>query len=197
MNALTHLFLEELAGCYDAGKRLVPALSGMAKSSTCKNLQKLLTSHMKETERRVRSVESVFTLFGSVARARDCDAVIGLLEEGDQITFDYKGTVAINAALILIAQKIAHHEIASYGCLRSWAALLGNEQSVVILHEILLEEKTANHAFSELARSQINEEALGRRGPVESHCDGTDARNRNVRPGMRRMSFGRAETVLA
>ena len=87
--------------------------------------------------------------------ARDID-----LAEGDEIAADFKGSPAINAALVSAAQKVEHYEIASYGCLHEWAGLLGNGQAAGLLEEILGEEKAANETLSDLARSTCNQQAL-------------------------------------
>jgi ferritin-like metal-binding protein YciE len=161
MKILNDLFLDELADRYDAEKRLVQALPKMAKAATCTHLQKLIQSHLKETESHVKKLEKVFKCFGEKAKAKKCEATIGLLKEGDQIADDFKGSPAINAALISVAQKVEHYEIASYGCLREWAGLLGNKEAGGLLQEILIEEKAANHSLSELARFKSNDEAEG------------------------------------
>jgi ferritin-like metal-binding protein YciE len=74
-------------------------------------------------------LEKVFKAFGRPAKGKTCDATVGLLKEGDEIAAEFKGSPAINAALIAAAQKVEHYEIASYGCLHTWATLLGNEES--------------------------------------------------------------------
>src|SRR2546423_2111076 len=125
MNALKTLFLNLLAERYDAEKRLVTALPRMAKFSACKDLQKLLQRHRKETVEHVKKVEAVFKSFASEVKAAKCAVTISLLEDGDEIAAEYKGSPAFNAALISCVQKMEHLEIASYGCLAEWAATLG------------------------------------------------------------------------
>jgi ferritin-like metal-binding protein YciE len=82
------------------------------------------------------------------------------LKEGDEIAAEFKGSPAINAALISAGQKVEHYEIASYGCLVEWAGLLGHDKAVGLLKDILDEEKAANEKLTELARSENNEKAL-------------------------------------
>ena len=94
------------------------------------------------------------------AKGKTCEATKGLLEEGDEIASDFKGSPAINAALISAAQKVEHYEMASYGCLHEWAGLLGNQKAAGLLEDILKEEKAANESLTELARASSNEEAL-------------------------------------
>jgi ferritin-like metal-binding protein YciE len=161
MKTLKNLFFDELADMYDAERRLVKALPKMAKAATCPDLRGAIQSHLKETEGHVRKLEQVFRSFGEKAKGQTCEATVGLLEEGDEIAADFKGSPAINAAVISAAQKVEHYEMASYGCLHEWAALLGNEKAAELLEEILEEEKAANEALTELARASSNEEALG------------------------------------
>jgi ferritin-like metal-binding protein YciE len=191
MKTLNDLFLDELADRYDAEKRLVQALPKMAKAATCTHLQKLIQSHLKETESHVKKLERVFKCFSENAKAKKCEATIGLLKEGDEIADDFKGSPAINAALISVAQKVEHYEIASYGCLREWAVLLGNKEAAGLLQAILVEEKAANHLLSELARFKSNEEAEGERASADSCAGAKDAKPLNAQRGMRPLNISR------
>jgi len=184
MNTLKNLFLEELADRYDAEKRLVRAMPKMIKTATCKHLQALIQSHLRETVGHVKKLETVFKSFDVKIKARKCEATIGLLKEGDEIAADFKGSPAINAALISVAQKIEHYEIASYGCLHEWAALLGNKEAAGVLKEILGEERAANESLIELARSRSNNEALGE-CQAGSCCDPKAVKVPAARRGMR------------
>jgi ferritin-like metal-binding protein YciE len=161
MKTLKDLFLDELADIYDAERRTVKALPKVAKAATCDALKEAILAHLEETEGHVTKVEEVFGCFDTKARARTCGATVGLLEEGDELMADYKGSPAINAALIALAQKVEHHEMAHYGCLHEWAGVLGNEEAAGLLQEILDEEKAANDTLTELARESSNKQALG------------------------------------
>ena len=176
MRTLKNLFLDELADRYDAEKLLLIAMPKMINAATCTHLQKLLQSHLKETERHVSTLERVFRSFGDKPRLDRCEATIGLLKEGDQVASDYRGWPVLNAALISVAQKLKHYKIATYGCLREWAGLLGNNEAADLLQEILLEEKAANHALSELARSHSNNEALRECSATDPCGDGEEAK---------------------
>ncbi len=184
MKTLKVLFLDELADMYDAERRIVKALPKMAKAATCDKLKEAILAHLKETEGHVTKVEQVFQSFDEKAKGKTCEATVGLLKEGDEIAADFKGSPAINAALISAAQKVEHYEMASYGCLHEWAGLLGNEKAAGLLQEILEQEKAANETLTELARASSNEEAL-------SGCDDNgseEAENKssgNLRRGMR------------
>lgn len=161
MKTLKDLFLSELADIYDAECRIVKALPKMAKAATSPELKEAIEAHLAETEGHVKTVEAVFECFDLKAKGEKCEATVGLLEEGDEIAADFKGSPAINAALICAAQKVEHYEIASYGCLQEWARLLGNDEAADLLGGILDEEKHANESLTELARASSNEEAVG------------------------------------
>jgi ferritin-like metal-binding protein YciE len=184
MKTLKVLFLDELADMYDAERRIVKALPKMAKAATCDKLKKAILAHLKETEGHVTKLEQVFRSFAEKATGKKCEATVGLLKEGDEIAADFKGSPAINAALISAAQKVEHYEMASYGCLHEWAGLLGTKKAAGLLQEILEQEKAANETLTELARASSNEEAL-------SGCDGNgseEAENKSsrfLRRGMR------------
>jgi ferritin-like metal-binding protein YciE len=192
MRTLKNLFLDELADRYDAEMRLVVAMPKMSKAATCTHLQELIQAHLKETARHVKTLEKVFQSFGERPRAKKCEATIGLLKEGDEIALANKGWPVLNAALISVAQKLEHYEIATYGCLRGWAKLLGNEEAAGLLQEVLVEEKAANHALSELARSRTNIEALGE-VPMTECCD--DEQKIRAKSGQRGMRPARASRL--
>ena len=152
--------MDELADMYDAEKRIVKALPKLAKAATSEDLKAAIQAHLKETEGHVTKLEQVFKSFNEKAKGKTCEATVGLLKEGDEIAADFKGSPAINAALISAAQKVEHYEIASYGCLHEWAGLLGNAEAAELLEEILNEEKSADEGLTKLARASSNEEAV-------------------------------------
>jgi ferritin-like metal-binding protein YciE len=160
MSALNKLFLVELADRYDSEKQLVQAIPKLTKLATCKVLQEHFQCHLTKTEGHVKKLATVFKSFDAKVTAKKCETTVGLLKEGEHLAADFKGSPAINAALISAAQKIEHHAIASYGCLHAWASLLGNPGAANVLEEILQEEKAENDSFIALAGSCCNKEAL-------------------------------------
>jgi len=127
----------------------------------------------------------VFEAFGKTAKSKKCEAMTGLLEEGNEIAADNKDEPTINAALISAAQKVEHYEIASYGCLREWAEQLGNDPAARLLQEILDEEKGADLKLSDLARECCNISA-------EEGDTGDDSKSfRAMRPGAAKMRSDR------
>jgi ferritin-like metal-binding protein YciE len=186
MKTLKDLFLDELADMYDAERRIIKALPKLAKAATCPDLKKAIQSHLKETEGHAKKLEQVFQSCGKKAKGKTCEATVGLLKEADEIAAEFKGSPALNAALIAVAQKVEHYEIASYGCLLEWAELLDNQKAAGLLQQILDQEKHANEALNELAHSSLNEEALGESNgngsPYESAYEGPASLRRGVRP---------------
>jgi ferritin-like metal-binding protein YciE len=124
-------------------------------------LKAAIQSHLKQSEGHVLKLEQVFQSFELKAKGKTCEATVGLLAEGAELAEEFKGSPAINAALISAAQKVEHYEIASYGCLHAWSELLGNKKAGGLLKQILDEEKGANEALNELAESSLNQVALG------------------------------------
>src|SRR4026209_797735 len=100
MKTLKDLFMDELADMYDAEHRIIKALPKLAKAATCPDLKKAIQSHLKETEGQVRKLNQVFKSFGVKAKGKTCEATVGLLEEGEEIAANFKGSPALKAALI-------------------------------------------------------------------------------------------------
>lgn len=160
MKNLKTLFFAQLADIYDAEKRIAKALPAMAKAATCEELRDIFQTHLKDTEGHVKQLAEVFACFGEEARGKTCEATVGLLREAEEIAAEYKGSPAINAALISAAQKVEHYEIATYGCLHEWAERLGNDKAARLLVGILDDEKSANEALNDRAHASSNDEAL-------------------------------------
>jgi ferritin-like metal-binding protein YciE len=157
MNTLEHLFLDSLADMYYAEKQLTKALPKMARTATEADLREAFESHLVETQGHLQKVESVFQAFGQIPKSKKCRAIVGIIDEADELISENKKSAAINAALIFAGQKAEHYEIASYGSLRDWAARLGNQPAADILDSILDEEKAADAKLTRLAQENCNE----------------------------------------
>jgi ferritin-like metal-binding protein YciE len=195
MKTLKDLFLDELKDMYDAEHRIIKALPKLAKAATCEKLKAAFLGHLEETKGQVTKLEKVFQSFGEKPKAEKCEATVGLLKEGDEIAADNKGEPTINAALISAGQKVEHYEIASYGCLREWAGLLGNKEAANLIGQILAEEKAADKKLLELARASSNEEALCGCDGKESEDGAADKQPANLRRGVRPVPSGPRRTV--
>jgi ferritin-like metal-binding protein YciE len=158
-STLKSLFLEQLADMYDSEHRITKALPKLIEAATCKELKSALEAHLRETEGQIETLERVFKTFDEKPNQTRCEAIVGILTEGDSIVRKNKKSATINAAIIAAAQKVEHYEIATYGCLKAWANNLGNNEAANLLGEILGEEKGADQTLNELS-SKKNEEAL-------------------------------------
>lgn len=161
MKTLHDLFLNELADVYDANKRSVPVLATLAGTATGIHLKRALRMHERRTLEHRSEIEEVFRLHGAAARSRTCEATTGLLREIQEITGEFRGSPAIDAAVISAGQKIGHYAIVSYGCLSTWSRKLGEAEAAVILERILEGERKHDLRLSRLARARSNRSALG------------------------------------
>ena len=159
LDSLQSLFLDELKDIYHAEKQLVQALPRLAKAAGTPELRDAFTSHLKQTEGHVRRLETIFKDLGQPARGKRCKGMEGLIEEGKEILQEEGEEPVIDAALIASAQKVEHYEIASYGCLRTYAQLLGHENAARLLAETLAEEEAADEKLNAIAESQVNANA--------------------------------------
>jgi ferritin-like metal-binding protein YciE len=156
---LNDLFYDTLRDIYYAEKQLVKALPKMAKSAQDPKLKQGFEKHSAETEGHVERLERVFEIIDRPARAKTCDAILGILEEGKSIMGEFKGAVALDAGLIAAGQAAEHYEIARYGTLRTWAQQLGYSDAVKLLDQTLNEEKMTDKALTQLAESGDNVKA--------------------------------------
>jgi ferritin-like metal-binding protein YciE len=122
-------------------------------------LKAAFVKHEKETRGQVKRLQQVFGILGKPARAKICDAILGITDEGAEIMKDYKGMPALDAGLLAAAQAVEHYEISRYGTLRTWAEKLGMPDAVALLEATLKEEKATGAALTTLAKSVVNVEA--------------------------------------
>ena len=156
---LMKLFEEELKDIYWAEKALTKAIPKMIKNATSADLIDALENHLMETEEQVNRVEQVFELTGKKAVAKKCEAMEGLIKEGEEIMEDCEEGAMRDAGIISAGQKVEHYEIASYGTLRQFAETLGLAKAVALLEETLNEEKIADEKLTEVALGAVNLEA--------------------------------------
>lgn len=176
MKDLTELFLEELADIYDAEKQLIKALPRMAQAAKAPELQSAFEDHLEQTQEHVRRLEEVFGIFDQKPKGKKCEAMAGLIEESEEIMKEEATPAVMDAALIAAAQKVDHYKIATYGCLRTWAELLGKDDALDLLEETLNEEKDADETLTDIA-TNINAEA--NEGEEESEESKSPRRSRS------------------
>lgn len=156
---LRELFVDCLKDIYWAEKALTKALPKMAKNATNQNLIDGLTAHLTETEEQIARLEQVFSLAGEKAVAKKCEAMAGLVKEGEEILESTEPGPVRDAGIIAASQKIEHYEIATYGTIIAFAKTLGMDDVAEILHVTLEEEKQADLTLTEAAYNTINFDA--------------------------------------
>lgn len=156
---LRQLFVDSLKDIYWAEKALVKALPKMAKNATSENLISAINDHLAITEEQVSRLEKVFTSIGEKAVAKKCDAMEGLIKEGESIMEETEVGPVRDAGIIAASQKIEHYEIATYGTLAAFAQTLGEDDVVLLLEQTLAEEKEADNLLTEAAYNTINFDA--------------------------------------
>jgi ferritin-like metal-binding protein YciE len=148
---LEKILEDALKDIYWAEKHLVKALPKMAKAAADKDLSAAFEQHLRQTEEHVSIVERVFELIGKKAQAKKCDAMEGLVKEGETMMQEHEAGPARDAGLIMSAQKVEHYEIASYGSMVAFAETLGMEDAADLLTEILNMEKETDVKLSNLS----------------------------------------------
>jgi ferritin-like metal-binding protein YciE len=159
MESLANAFYEELRDALSAERQLTKALPKMAKNASSPELKKAIEEHLAETEKQVERVEQAFEDTGKAARAKTCEAMKGLIEEGEEILEKDAEPAVKDALMIAAAQKVEHYEIATYGTLCTWAKVLGYDNALQLLKQNIDEEEQADMKLSKIAES-INEQAL-------------------------------------
>lgn len=160
METLKDLFIDELKDLYHAEKQITKALPQMAKKATSEQLREAFESHLKETENQISRLEKVFKELDMAPKAKKCEAMEGIIQEGKTLMQEMEKSDTLDAALIAAAQKVEHYEIASYGTVRTYAQQLNFKNAANLLQETLEEESAANEKLSDLAINQINVEAM-------------------------------------
>lgn len=154
------LFMDELKDIYWAEKNLVKALGKMQKAATSEELANAIIEHQEQTKEHVTRIEQIFEQMGQTPKAKKCEAMEGLIAEGQEVIDDTEEDSAVrDAGLIICAQKIEHYEIAAYGSLRTLAHRMGHEEAAQILQTTLEEEKETDSLLTQIAESSVNEEA--------------------------------------
>ena len=156
---LADLFHDTLKDVYFAEKKILTTLPKMAKAARSKDLKAAFVKHEGETRGQVKRLESVFKILGKPAKAKTCEAIMGIVKEGAEIMTAYKGMPALDAGLLAAAQAVEHYEMSRYGTLRTWAGELGMPEAVALLEATLKEEKATDAALTNLAESVVNVEA--------------------------------------
>jgi ferritin-like metal-binding protein YciE len=150
---LDELFHDGLKDIYFAEKKILAALPKMAKAAESEELVAAFEEHQQQTKQQVTRLEKVFKLIDETPRGKNCPAITGILDEGEEIIDEYEDSPALDAGLIGAAQAVEHYEIARYGTLKAWAEQLGLKDAVSLLEETLSEEEKTDEKLSQLAET--------------------------------------------
>ncbi len=161
MKSLSALMEDELKDLFNAENQLVKALPKMAKKASSPALKEAFTTHLKETEGHVKRLERVGKALGISLSGKKCHAMEGLVEEGKEVLEEEGKSAVIDAALIGAAQRVEHYEIAAYGTSRAMAEQLGQDEVAALLQETLDEEGAADKKLTQIAETQVLNEAAG------------------------------------
>ena len=159
MKTINELFLTFLQDVYYAERQILKALPKWAKASQSEQLRQALLNHREETEHQVERLQQVFDHIGKRARGQTCEAIQGLIEEGEEIIHEFYQGVVRDAGIIACAQAVEHYEMARYGALLAWAKVCGMKEVAQLLDETLQEEKKADTQLNQIANADINRQA--------------------------------------
>ena len=161
METLKDLYVEELKDLYSAENQIIKALPKMIKAASHDELKDAFSRHLKETEVHVQRIAQVCDDLGVSPKGKKCVGMEGLIKEGQELIKEKPEPEVLDAALITAAQKVEHYEIATYGCLATYAKLLGLEEDKQLLGQTLQEEKATDGKLTILAESLNMEAAEG------------------------------------
>jgi ferritin-like metal-binding protein YciE len=154
-NALKKLYVDELKDLYSAENQLLKALPKMAKAAASDDLRNAFDEHLEQTHQHVTRLEKIFQELDESAKGKKCRGMEGLIEEGGEMIEEDREPEELDAGLIAAAQRVEHYEIAGYGCVRTYANLLGESEAASLLEQTLAEEKETDQKLTALAE-QIN-----------------------------------------
>jgi ferritin-like metal-binding protein YciE len=156
---LNDLFLHTLKDVFYAEKQILKALPKMAKAAESEELREAFETHREETQGQIERLEKVFEMLGKPARGVQCEAIMGIIEEGKEVMEDFAESEALDAGILAAAQAVEHYEITRYGSLKSWAEELGMSDAAKLLDQTLQEEKKTDLLLTKLAEARVNTKA--------------------------------------
>jgi len=157
---LNTLFHDTLRDIYYAERKILKSLPKMKRAAQSEQLKAAFEKHEAQTEGQIERLERVFEIIDKTPRGKTCDAINGILAEGDEIAEEYKDNPALDAGLLAAAQAVEHYEITRYGTLKRWAQVLGLDEAVKLLDETLQEESQTDEDLTKLADARVNDKAL-------------------------------------
>lgn len=156
---LEDLFHDTLKDIYYAERKILKALPKMARAAQSEKLRAAFEKHKEETEGQIERLQQVFELMGKRAQGKTCDAIEGIISEGEEIMDEFKDTPALDAGLISSAQAVEHYEMTRYGTLKRWAQTLGMNDAAKLFDATLQEESKTDSDLTKLADTAANQKA--------------------------------------
>ncbi len=158
--SLQQLYVNELRDLMSAEHMILKALPKMAEKASHSGLKEAFRMHEQQTRQHVQRLEQVFSMIGMKAEEKTCKGMEGIIEEGQEVMKEYNDSDVLDAALIAAAQRVEHYEIAAYGCVRTYANVLGLTKQEDLLQQTLNEEGTTDHRLTQIADEVVNIDAL-------------------------------------
>jgi ferritin-like metal-binding protein YciE len=156
MKELGKLFEHTLMDIYYAENQILKALPKLAQKAKSPDLKKAFESHLTQTEAHVKRLDQIFQLLAKPPKAVKCEAIAGILKEGEEVVEEFGDSTALDAGMIAAAQTVEHYEMARYGALRTWAEELGMKDAAKLLEQTLLEERSTDQLLTKLAEAKVN-----------------------------------------
>lgn len=153
---LDDLFYDTLKDIYYAERKILKTLPKMARAASAPELKAAFEKHRDQTQEHIERLQQAFEILGKRAQGKTCDAIEGIIAEGEEIIDEFKGTQALDAGLISSAQAVEHYEITRYGTLKRWATELGHKDIAKLLDTTLQEEGQTDKDLTKLAETKIN-----------------------------------------
>jgi len=158
--SLNDLLLNFMQDIYYAERQILKALPKLAKAAQNEQLKEAFLHHREETQGQVERLQKAFDVLGKRARGQTCEAINGLIEEGEEVVEDFPDGPVRDAGLAACAQAVEHYEMARYGALIAWAKVAGQKEIVSLMEETLAEEKKTDSLLNDLANRQLNAQAM-------------------------------------
>lgn len=159
MKSMNDLLLSFIQDVYYAERQILKALPKMAKAAENEQLKKALTDHREDTQGHVERLQQVFDILGKRARGQTCEAINGIIEEGEEVVHEFEQGAVRDAGILANAQAVEHYEMARYGTMVAWAKACGMSDAAKILQQTLDEEKKADTLLNQIAHTSLNKQA--------------------------------------
>jgi ferritin-like metal-binding protein YciE len=156
---LSDLFLAQLKDIYYAEKKIFRTLPKMVKAAQVPELKQAFTAHREETQGQIERLEQVFEMLGKRPQTKPCEAINGIVAEGEETIEDFGESAAIDTGLVAAGQAVEHYEMARYGALNAWAGQLGMSEAAALLNQTLQEEMKAERLLTQIAKRKADQTA--------------------------------------